>query len=101
LFWPAIGIAPDSCARVIESLDRPAAPPGPGVELADACADSAEGTDVSPARAGDPPDGIWTGAICGTGGSTRPWPHALSNSSRQDRHRADCVNGVRIPLLSK
>ena len=46
LFCPAIGMALDSCARVIELLVRPAAASALGVSLAGPTTESAEGTVV-------------------------------------------------------
>ena len=99
LFWPTIGIALDSWARVILSLDRPAAAPCLGFSLAGARTESAAGTDVSAAVDGVVPAWTWAGFTSGTGGSERSLSQAVSSSS-EDRHKADSVNGVHIPLLS-
>jgi hypothetical protein len=100
LFWPTIGIAPDSWARVILSLDRPVAAPGLGVSFAGARTESAAGTDVSAAVDGVVPAWTWTGSTSGMGGSERSLSQAVTDGAILARTERPELAASRYPRLT-
>ena len=108
LFWPGIGMAPDSWAALILPLDRPAV--GSGLAgVAGASTLAAAGTDGSAGLPGVDPVPTPMGVACGGVGSGGALPQALSadvmtapRPAKADRERQSVgrFDRVRIGLLS-